>query len=316
MLYRGRIAPSPTGLLHIGHASTFYTAWKRARDRQGRLVYRNEDLDPLRCKDQYADYAMMDLRQLGLDWDEGPAHKALSLKPAGQFGPYNQSQRLDLYHRAWQQLAASGHVYPCPHSRAVIRRQILQDQLQNKTYPAIPDVPETPSETIIASEPVYPPALRPLKYLPDLPAHPGQQNWRLRVDYGSVIEFNDLKQGPQRFVAGRDFGDFLVWRKNGWPSYEFAVVVDDAAMQISEVVRGADLLLSTARQILLYQILQYDIPDFYHCHLVLDEKGNRLAKQQNSLALRQIFETLPPAAVLEGIRSHIPFRPPGRPPQG
>ena len=113
-------------------------------------------------------------------------------------------------------------------------------------------------------------------------------NWRFRVPDGETIEFVDENLGIQRFGAGRDFGDFLVWRKDGIPSYELAVVADDIAMGITEVVRGEDLLLSTARQILLYRSLGCEAPSYYHCPLVLDESGRRLAKRHQSLGLREI----------------------------
>ena len=113
-------------------------------------------------------------------------------------------------------------------------------------------------------------------------------NWRFRVPDGEVIAFEDGGFGPQRFVAGRDFGDFVVWRSIGMPSYQLAVVVDDAAMQITEVVRGADLLLSTARQILLYRALGLTSPAYYHCPLVTDDQGQRLAKRHDALSLQKL----------------------------
>jgi glutamyl-tRNA synthetase len=113
-------------------------------------------------------------------------------------------------------------------------------------------------------------------------------NWRFRVPDGEEIGFTDLHFGPQRIMAGRDFGDFIVWRRDDVPAYQLAVVVDDAAMKITEVVRGADLLRSSARQILLYRALGLAIPDFYHCDLVRDETGVRLAKRNDSLAIRKL----------------------------
>ena len=113
-------------------------------------------------------------------------------------------------------------------------------------------------------------------------------NWRFQVPDGAVICFTDERCGPQRFVAGRDFGDFLVWRKDGLPSYELAVVADDHAMAITEVVRGADLLLSTARQLLLYRALGWTPPAFYHAPLVRDAEGRRLAKRADAVSLREL----------------------------
>ena len=119
---------------------------------------------------------------------------------------------------------------------------------------------------------------------------PSAANWRFRVPDGQTIQFEDRHFGPQRFVAGQDFGDFLVWRRDDLPSYQLAVVVDDAAMQITEVVRGADLLKSTARQILLAQALGLASPAWYHCDLMLDEQGQRLAKRHDALSLRALRE--------------------------
>jgi glutamyl-tRNA synthetase len=111
-------------------------------------------------------------------------------------------------------------------------------------------------------------------------------NWRFRVRDGEPVEFEDLNLGPQRFIAGEDFGDFVVWRKDGGPSYQLACVADDATMRITEVVRGADLLKSTARQILLYRALGIEPPAWYHCKLVVDHNGRRLAKRHDALSLR------------------------------
>jgi glutamyl-tRNA synthetase len=119
---------------------------------------------------------------------------------------------------------------------------------------------------------------------------PGGVHWRFRVADGEEIRFTDLHLGSQSFVAGRDFGDFIVWRRDDVPAYQLAVVVDDAAMEITEVVRGADLLKSTARQILLYRALELPIPEFYHCDLMRDEAGIRLAKRHDALSIRKLRE--------------------------
>jgi len=149
---------------------------------------------------------------------------------------------------------------------------------------------------LLDDDPVYPGTCRHLQghtaQLPGPTAHelesPGDINWRFRVRDGEVVEFVDQNLGPQRFVAGRDFGDFVVWRRDGGPSYQLACVADDAAMGITEVVRGADLLKSTARQILLNRALGYLNPHWYHCRLVVDHNGRRLAKRHDSLSLRAL----------------------------
>jgi glutamyl-tRNA synthetase len=121
-------------------------------------------------------------------------------------------------------------------------------------------------------------------------AEPVGVNWRFRVTDGEEISFTDLHLGPQRMIAGRDFGDFIVWRRDDGPAYQLAVVVDDAVMRITEVVRGADLLKSTARQLLVFRALGLRAPDYYHCDLIRDDAGVRLAKRHDSLSIRKLRE--------------------------
>ena len=273
--YRGRLAPSPTGLLHIGHARTFWIAAERAAERGGQLIFRNEDLDPERCCPEFVDDMIADLRWLGIDWSEGP-------DCGGPFGPYVQSQRRAFYFEAWERLRDRGLVYPCTCSR--------KDVAQAAGAPNEGD-----------DEPLYPGTCRPRGRAandcsPSLPAGvdsqiaPARVNWRFRVPDGEPIRFTDLHLGPQLVTAGRAFGDFIVWRRDDVPAYQLAVVVDDRAMRITEVVRGADLLKSTARQILLFRALGWDIPDYYHCDLVRDESGMRLAKRHDSVSIRKLRE--------------------------
>jgi glutamyl-tRNA synthetase len=261
--YRGRIAPTPSGWLHLGHAATFRTAWERARQAGGRLVYRTEDLDPDRCRPEYARGAMEDLRWYGLDWDEGP-------DCGGSFGPYVQSQRMEIYRACLVQLAAEGHVYPCSLSRKEI-----------DAY--------GPARSSATGEALFPPALRGEALPPGDSPSANPVNWRFRVPDGERVTFEDGRCGKLSYTAGADFGDFLVWRRDGFPAYELAVVVDDHAMGITEVVRGEDLLVSTARQILLYKAMGWAAPDWFHCPLVLDsETGLRLSKSGKSMSLREM----------------------------
>jgi glutamyl-tRNA synthetase len=261
--YRGRLAPSPTGFLHLGHARTFWVAQQRARACGGVLVLRNEDLDRARCKSSFTAAAIEDLRWFGFDWQEGP-------DCGGAFEPYTQSERMEFYAGAFARLRAGGWVYPCTCSR--------QDVLRALQAPHEGD-----------DEPVYPGTCR-------ASAHPAQispegrkpVNWRFRVPDGEVVRFHDGFLGKQEFVAGRDFGDFVVWRSDNLPSYQLAVVADDAGMHITEVVRGADLLPSTARQLLLYRALGRRAPSFFHCPLMTDASGRRLAKRHDALSLRQL----------------------------
>ena len=260
--YRGRIAPTPTGFMHLGHARTFLKAQERAKDAGGSLLLRVEDLDRERCKEEFTGALIEDLRWAGLDWEEGP-------DVGGDCGPYTQSERGEVFRNTWNSLRANGSIFPCRCSRKDVQAAVT-----------------APHESGV--ELLYPGICR--DWSPDFDSEESAEavNWRFRVPDGETIEFVDENLGLQRFVAGRDFGDFLVWRKDGIPSYELAVVADDIAMGITEVVRGEDLLLSTARQILLYRSLGCGPPTYFHCPLVLDESGRRLAKRHQSLGLREL----------------------------
>ncbi|MBV9181803.1 MAG: tRNA glutamyl-Q(34) synthetase GluQRS [Acidobacteria bacterium] len=260
--YRGRLAPSPTGYLHLGHAHTFLIAAQRATEAGGTLVVRNEDLDRRRCRAQFVTAMLEDLRWLGIVWQEGPDQ-------GGTFGPYSQSERQSYYREAWQELYHLGLIYPCSCSR--------RDLALAASAPQDGD-----------DEAIYPGTCRTKTRL--LVKDPSDFNWRFRIPEGKTIQFRDGCQGDQRFTAGTDFGDFLIWRKDGVPAYQLAVVVDDHAMKISEVVRGRDLLKSTARQLLLCHALGFARPRFYHCNLVCDDRGVRLAKRHDALSLRRLRE--------------------------
>ncbi len=231
--YRGRLAPSPTGLLHIGHARTFWTAAQRAIKSGGVLILRNEDLDPQRSRPEFVQAMIEDLHWLGIQWTEGP-------DCGGSRGPYTQSERRPFYLAAWQWLRRGGFIYPCLCSR--------KDLAQLASAPNDAD-----------DEPVYPGTCRERKDVASR-TEPAGVNWRFRVPDGERIEFTDLNLGRQSYVAGKDFGDFLVWRRDGVPSYQLAVALDDATMRVTEVVRGADLLKSTARQLLLLRALGASAP--------------------------------------------------------
>jgi glutamyl-queuosine tRNA(Asp) synthetase len=258
--YRGRIAPSPTGYLHLGHGRTFWIAWERARKVGGTVVLRNDDLDRDRVRTEFITGFIEDLKWLGVEWDEGPDR-------GGAHRPYSQSERMSHYAAALSRLRDLGWVYPCTCSR----REIL----------ASVAAPHAGDE-----EPVYAGQCRGRR-LEDL-KWGTRFSWRFRVPDGEAIEFEDGFAGRVRYEAGRDFGDFVVWRHDGVPAYQLACVVDDALMRITEVVRGEDLLLSTARQILLYRALGWPIPRFCHCPLVRDAQGQRLAKRHAALSLREL----------------------------
>ncbi len=271
--YRGRIAPSPTGLLHLGHAATFWTAYQRSLLHGGTLIFRNEDLDPQRSKSEFVEAMFEDLRWLGIEWQEGS-------DIGGPYSPYEQSRRRGHYLAAWRALRDRGFIYPCACSRKELAQAAAAPHDDN-------------------DEPLYPGTCRARVTEATDYATPAGVNWRFRVPDREEIPFTDLHLGPQSYVAGHDFSDFAVWRRDDVPAYQLAVVVDDAAMGITEVVRGADLLKSTARQLLLLRALGYDPPAYYHCDLLTDERGQRLAKRHDALSLRALRNAgVSPAQVL------------------
>jgi glutamyl-tRNA synthetase len=278
--YRGRLAPSPTGLLHIGHARTFWTAAQRAAECGGTLVLRNEDLDSQRCRTEFVSAMFEDLRWLGIRWDEGP-------DCGGPFAPYAQSEREGFYRAAWERLRDRGLIYRCTCSRKDVALSAAAPN-EGDDDPIYPGTCRPRGRTVTDADREQAAGLR-LRGA-DEAFSPTPANWRFQVRDGEEICFTDLHLGPQRFFAGRDFGDFIVWRRDDVPAYQLAVVVDDAAMQITEVVRGADLLKSTARQILLFRALGLPIPECYHCDLVRDEAGVRLAKRHDSLSIQKLRE--------------------------
>ena len=271
--YRGRLAPSPTGYLHLGHARTFWIACQRARAADGVLVLRNEDLDPQRSKPEYVRAFIEDLRWLGIAWQEGP-------DLGGPYAPYSQSERRGSYLQAWRQLYQGGCIYPCTCSRKDLAQAAQAPHETAARRPTPGRRGDDPGD-----EPLYPGTCRERTLQTDNPAG---VNWRFRVPDGRTIGFTDGAQGEQQYIAGQDFGDFVVWRRDDVPAYQLAVVADDDAMRITEVVRGCDLLKSTARQILLLEALGIAPPAYYHCDLLADESGARLAKRSDALSLHAL----------------------------
>jgi glutamyl-tRNA synthetase len=351
--YRGRLAPSPTGYLHLGHARTFWVAWQRARAAHGKLIFRNEDLDYQRCKPEFVRAMYEDLRWLGLDWDEGLDLNGVSVtyggSELGDLGPYSQSERRSFYLDAWRKLRDSGLIYPCTCSRKDLERALSaphEEPLHGAEFHHLNDCgPQAPSPASSKENSATPKRADACEAQPehleragfvrarvDLPSpassvdnsaqprtaavqsvmaddelpypgtcrekittakdydSPAGVSWRFKVPDGETISFDDGYFGRQQFVAGRDFADFLLWRRDDIPAYQLAVVVDDAAMQITEIVRGADLLKSTARQLLLIRALGYSTPAYFHCPLLRDEKNIRLAKRHDALSLRKLRE--------------------------
>jgi glutamyl/glutaminyl-tRNA synthetase len=272
-LYRGRLAPSPTGLLHLGHARTFWIAAQRAASAGGELLLRNDDLDGDRCRPEFVAAMREDLAWLGLPWREPMI---------------SQSARLAAYRAALERLHAAGLVFPCTRSR----RDVLE-------------AAGAPHEGAADDEPLYPAAFRPSAGSGPPPLEEKiTVNWRCRVPDGEEVVFIDARLGRQAAVAGRDFGDFLVWRRDDTPSYQLACAVDDAEFGITEVVRGEDLIRSTFRQILLFRALGVNEPSYYHAPLLRDDHGTRLAKRHDALSLRALREAgRSPAELIAGFQA-------------
>ncbi len=250
--YRGRLAPTPTGYLHAGHAATFGLAAERAIASGGSLLLRIEDLDPARCRKEFVDAAIEDLEWLGLRWDEGPVF---------------QSRRRERYLAAWRRLRDGGWIYPCSRSRKDVAAAVSAPHVE---------------------EPVFPVEWRmPVERAGDW-AEPAGINWRFRVPDGPPIVFTDGRCGLIERTPLRDFGDFVVWNRDDVPAYELAVVVDDLADGITEIVRGEDLLTSTARQILLARALDGTLPATWHGPLIKGPDGQRLAKRSGGFELRTL----------------------------
>ena len=269
---RGRYAPSPTGYLHVGNARTALVAWLSIRAAGGSFVWRLEDLDGPRVVPGAAEAAVEDLKWLGLDWDEGP-------EQGGAVGPYTQSQRHSYYEKALKVLFEKGYLFPCSYSRKDI------EQLSTAPHEISRNVP-------------YPVELRPEAL---------EKNWfssitrpsgntlsyaaiRFKVP-GGTVHFEDRLFGSINENVRETVGDFVLKRKDGMYAYQLAVVVDDLAMGITEVVRGTDLLTSTARQILLIEALQGLVPSYAHVPLVRNARGEKLSKRDEGLTLRSLRES-------------------------
>ncbi|OWR26808.1 tRNA glutamyl-Q(34) synthetase GluQRS [Saccharibacillus sp. O23] len=257
---RGRFAPTPSGMMHLGNARTALIAWLHMRSSGGEFVLRMEDIDTARSRDEWARLALTDLRWLGLDWDEGP-------DVGGPYAPYTQSERLERYEEAFGRLQASGLVYPCYCSRG--------DILSAASAP----------HGLSSEGPAYAGTCRHLT-----PAQRAQRaqlkepSMRFALPEGREVRFVDGIAGPQHFPPGSG-GDFVVRRADGLYSYQLSVVLDDADMRITDVLRGEDLLDSTPRQILLYEALGLPAPEFLHVPLLNGPDGKRLAKRHGGIAI-------------------------------
>ncbi|MBE6964258.1 MAG: tRNA glutamyl-Q(34) synthetase GluQRS [Ruminococcaceae bacterium] len=282
----GRFAPSPSGRIHLGNILCSLLAWLSVRQQGGRMVLRIEDLDTARCKRRYAEQMEEDLRWLGLYWEEGPG-------AAQPHAPYYQSERTALYQMALERLTRKGLVYPCFCTRAELHAASAPHREDGQVVYAGTCRNLTEQEVLKKGE-LRSPALR--LWVPD-------------AEWGFV----DGHMGAYRENLARDCGDFLLRRSDGMFAYQLAVVVDDAAMGVTEVVRGADLLDSTPRQLYLYDLLGLDAPRFCHAPLLLASDGRRLSKRNADAGLDDLRPKYSPEEILGKLSYLAGFNPSAAP---
>ena len=289
----GRLAPSPTGAQHVGNARTYLLAWLSIRSRGGRVILRREDIDSPRVKRGAAEKALADVHWLGLDWDEGP-------DIGGGHAPYIQTQRLDLYRDALERLKAAERVYPCTCTRTDVAAAASAPHIgqEGPIYPgtcasrhvsAAASLTRRASEdsgtlTRSASEELAAPAFA----------------WRFRT-LNAPRQLNDLIAGPQTCNVAAELGDYVIAKADGSPAYQLAVVVDDQAMGVTEVLRGDDLLPSAFRQLELYEFFGWTPPRFAHAPLVVGPDGRRLAKRHGDTRLATLRAAGVPSERLIGL---------------
>ena len=262
----GRLAPSPTGAQHVGNARTYLIAWLSARSQNGRVVLRIEDIDSPRVKAGAMESVCEDLRWLGLDWDDGPIV---------------QTERLAYYQMALERLQAQEIVYPCTCTRADVERSASAPHLEHEgpIYPGTCSTRRAGNVANITDRPVA---------------------WRMRVG-NETIAYDDAFRGPVSLNLHEIGGDFVVWKSAGTPAYQLAVVVDDNAQAVTEVIRGDDLVTSTPRQIVLYRALGLAPPRFIHVPLVVGADGRRLAKRHGDTRMQTLREAGVAAESLLGL---------------
>jgi glutamyl-tRNA synthetase len=285
---RGRFAPSPTGAMHLGNARTALLAWLDARSRSGTLLLRIEDLDRARVAAGGEQGVLDDLAWLGLDWDEGPDR-------GGPFAPYRQSERTDRYDAAIETLLSAGRAFPCACSRADVARAASAPHADDDDGPRYPGTCRGKPATEVHA----------------LAAARGRQA-SIRFDgRGERIAFDDEVHGA---VAADPDGadDFVLRRADGVAAYQLAVVVDDAAMAVTRVVRGDDLLRSTPRQLALYRALGLPAPAFAHVPLLLTPGGERLAKRTRPESIASLrAQGTPPTQIVGTLAASLELCPDG-----
>ena len=276
---RGRLAPSPSGYLHLGNAWACLMAWLLCRRASGTLVLRIEDIDPARSRQEYIQSIMEDLAWLGLDWDEGPG------SPGG-YGPYLQSQRYEIYKLALDWLQARGMVYPCFCSRKELRAIASAPHVGDEGVP----YPGTCANLSLQEQQHF--------------IRQGRQAaLRVRAGTGIYSFIDGIRQ--QKVVNQQNCGgDFALRRSDGVIAYQLAVSVDDALMNITQVVRGTDIAASTPRQLMLFELFGIKPPQYTHVPLVCDHTGDRLAKRHRALGLRFLREQGVTSAALIGYLAH------------
>lgn len=275
----GRLAPSPTGAQHLGNARTYLIAWLAARASGGKVLMRIEDIDSPRIKPWAIQQAMDDLAWLGLDWDAGPDHSILAkdsshdetTESSANSMSYIQTERIDRYREGLKLLQQQERIYPCTCSRTDIEQAASAPHRVEGAAPWI-DGPVYPGQCSSRSSLHF--------EIPDTHTYA----WRFRCDQG-LMEWRDGFCGPQSLNAAQQLGDFVVGKKDGWPAYQLAVVMDDHDMQVTQVVRGNDLIPSTYRQIMLYHFFGWQPPQFFHVPLVVGADGKRLAKRHGDTRL-------------------------------
>lgn len=263
----GRLAPSPTGALHLGNARTFLLAWLSARQQAGRLILRIEDIDSPRVKPWATANTLADLAWLGLDWDAGPDKPPLD--PALATADYVQTHRLPRYQQILAELIAAGRVYACQCTRSEVAQAASAPH--EKTWPAL-------------EGPIYPGTCRARPLDPENLKQPDKYAWRWHFP-NTLMTWHDRRLGELSAKPAEQLGDFVIARSDGTPAYQLAVVVDDHDMGVNEVVRGDDLLCSTYRQLAILQHLQWNAPSYVHVPLLVGPDGRRLAKRHGDSRL-------------------------------